>query len=96
MRVFPLLLNQGKVVVDEFHRLGEPLFSILQGLSGRGELTLITSTRHYFKKFIGSNSPLLGLFYLRELGLVDPKDALNFVHDRARRSCSRTLVSSSH
>ncbi len=79
MRVFPLLLNQGKVVIDEFHRLGEPFFSILQGLSGRGELTLITSTRHYFKRFIGSNSPLLGLFYLRELGLVDPKDALNFV-----------------
>ncbi|ACS89326.1 MULTISPECIES: ATPase [Thermococcus] len=79
MRVFPLLLKQGKVVIDEFHRLGEPFFSAIQGLSGMGELILITSTRHYFKRFIGSNSPLLGLFYLRELGLVDPQDAINFV-----------------
>ncbi|USS40921.1 ATP-binding protein [Thermococcus aggregans] len=81
MKVFPLLLKQGKIVIDEFHRLGEPFFSVLQGLSGIGELILITSTRHYFKRFIGSNSPLLCLFYLRELGLVDPRDAINFVHE---------------
>ncbi|AEH23969.1 Archaeal ATPase [Pyrococcus yayanosii CH1] len=81
MRVLPLLLDQGRIVIDEFHRLGESFFSILQGLSGRGGLILITSTRHYFKKLIGNNSPLLGLFYVRELSLVDPRDAINFVNE---------------
>ncbi|NJE42044.1 ATP-binding protein [Thermococcus sp. GR6] len=80
LRMFPLLLGTGRIVVDEFHRLDEPFFSLLQGLSGKGELTLITSTRHYFRRFIGENSPLLGLFHLIEVGLVDPRDALKFIN----------------
>lgn len=73
------MIQNGRIVIDEFHRLDEPFFSLLQGLSGRGELTLITSTRHYFRRFIGENSPLLGLFHLQEVGLVDPRDAVMYV-----------------
>ncbi len=80
IRLLPYLLQGSRVVIDEFHRLDEPFFSLLQGLSGRGELTLITSTRHYFKRLIGSGSPLLGLFHLQEVGLVDPRDAIIYVH----------------
>ena len=80
MRLLPLLLESGRVVIDEFHRLGEPFFSFLQGLSGKGELTLITSTRHYFRKLIGENSPLLGLFHTHEVGLIKPGDALRFLN----------------
>ncbi|WP_240924268.1 ATP-binding protein [Thermococcus sp. 21S7] len=79
MKFLPLLLQTGRIVIDEFHRLGEPFFSLLQGLSGKGELTLITSTRHYFKRFLGESSPLLGLFHAHEVGLVRPSDALSFV-----------------
>ncbi len=78
-RLLPYMIQSGRVVVDEFHRLDEPFFSLLQGLSGRGELTLITSTRHYFRRFIGENSPLLGLFHLQEVELVDPRDAVTYV-----------------
>ncbi|MFA4662369.1 hypothetical protein [Pyrococcus kukulkanii] len=76
-----LLLERGRIVIDEFHRLGEPFFSALQGLPGKGKLILIAPTRYYFREVVGSNSPLLGLFYLRELGLVDPRDAINFVSE---------------
>ena len=78
-RLLPYLIQSGRVVVDEFHRLDEPFFSLLQGLSGKGELTLITSTRHYFRRFIGENSPLLGLFHPQEVGLIDPRDAVAYV-----------------
>jgi hypothetical protein len=79
IRLLPYMVQNGRVVVDEFHRLDEPFFSLLQGLSGKGELTLITSTRHYFRRFIGENSPFLGLFHLQEVGPVDPRDAVAYV-----------------
>ncbi|ASJ16824.1 ATPase [Thermococcus chitonophagus] len=79
IRLLPHFLSQGRIVVDEFHRLREPFFSLLQGLSGKGRIILITSTRHYFKRIVGSSSPLLGLFYIKEVGLIDPRDALSFI-----------------
>ncbi len=77
--LLPYMIQSGRVVIDEFHRLDEPFFSLLQGLSGKGKLTLITSTKHYFRRFIGESSPLLGLFHLQEVGLVDPRDAVTYV-----------------
>ncbi len=90
IRLLPLLLKEGRIVIDEFHRLGEPFFSFLQGLSGRGELTLITSTRHYFRKLMGENSPLPGLFHTHEVGLIKPGDALNFLSSRG--FAGKTLI----
>ncbi len=78
-RILPLLLeSEERTVIDEFHRLSEPLLSMIQGLSGKGCITLITSTMHYFKQIVGNNSPLLGLFELRGVSLVDPRDAIIF------------------
>jgi len=76
-RMIPLLLKEYRVVVDEFHRLGESFASVLQALSGVGRVILITSTMHFFRRVIGS--PLIGLFNLRRVGLVDPRDAIIYV-----------------
>jgi len=64
-KISPLLIKEEKLVIDEFHRLDEPIFSTLQALSGKGRLILITSTMHYFRNLI--KSPLLGLFELKEI-----------------------------
>ena len=77
-KILPLLIKEEKLVIDEFHRLDEPIFSTLQALSGKGRLILITSTMHYFRNLI--KSPLLGLFELKEVSLVDPRDAILFAH----------------
>ena len=78
-RLLPLLLEtEERIIIDEFHRLNEPFFSMLQAMSGRGKITLITSTLHYFRKIVGKNSPLLGLFELKSVGLVDPRDSIIF------------------
>jgi len=77
-KILPVLIKDEKIVIDEFHRLDEPIFSTLQALSGKGKIILITSTMHYFKNLI--KSPLLGLFELKEVGLVDPRDAIVFAH----------------
>ncbi|HII61048.1 TPA: ATP-binding protein [Pyrococcus horikoshii] len=78
-RLLPYLLRQGeRIVLDEFHRLSDKTFSLLQGLSGLGSLILITSTMHYFRSIVGKNSPILGLFELKNVSLVDPRDAIVF------------------
>lgn len=77
-RVLPLIVKEEKIVVDEFHRLDEPVLSTIQALGGVGHLILVTSTMHYFKEVVGKGSPLLGLFELRQVSLVDPRDALVF------------------
>lgn len=77
-KLLPILIREEKIVIDEFHRLDEPIFSTLQALSGKGKIVLITSSMHYFKNLI--KSPLLGLFELKEVGLVDPRDVLLFAH----------------
>ncbi|MCD6143426.1 MAG: ATP-binding protein [Thermococcus sp.] len=78
-RLLPLLLEtEERIIIDEFHRLNEPFFSMLQGMSGQGKITLITSTLHYFRKIVGKNSPLLGLFELKSVSLVDPRDSIIF------------------
>ncbi len=75
-KLLPLLIEREKIVIDEFHRLDEPVFSILHAMSGKGRIILITSTMHYFRSLI--RTPLLGLFELKEVGLVDPRDAVTF------------------
>ena len=65
------------VIVDEFHRADPRFFDALQAGECGEDLTLITSTLHYFRKFIeGSEAPLLGLFSIRRVGLVSPLDLL--------------------
>ncbi len=75
--LLPYLVREG-VVIDEFHRIGEPLYSALQGLSGTGKVLLITSAYHILQKLMGENSPLIGLFSVKKLSLPDPRDLLKF------------------
>ncbi len=75
LRVIPHLLD-GHVVVDEFHRLGEDFYALLQGLSGEGHLMLITSTLHLARELLSRGSPLLGLFEEHRVGLISPLDLL--------------------
>ena len=75
LKLFPRILGES-VVVDEFHRLGEEFFTLLQGLAGEGRLMIITSTLHLAKKLLSSGSPLLGLFEEKKVGLISPLDLL--------------------
>lgn len=67
----------GGVIVDEFHRADPRFFDALQAGECGEDLTLVTSTLHYFRRFVeGPEAPLLGLFSLRGVGLVSPLDLL--------------------
>ncbi len=77
---FLRICRAGGIVVDEFHRADPRLFDALQAGECGEDLTLITSTLHYFRRFIeGPDAPLLGLFSVMKVGLVSPLDLLR--HD---------------
>jgi hypothetical protein len=77
LEILPHVVDKG-IVIDEFHRIGEPLYSVLQGLSGKGKLLLITSAYLLFKTMLAENSPLLGLFATKKVSLASPTDLLRF------------------
>ncbi|WP_456366844.1 ATPase [Thermococcus sp.] len=77
MNVFPRLLKDGKVVVDEFHRLPSSFLDLLHAYSGSGELILITSTLWLARRvLLGKGSPLLGIVTPLKVGLIDEREAL--------------------
>ncbi len=69
-------LGQRKIVIDEFHRLPQKFFEYLHMRGIQGELIAISSSLLYVKKFLGSGSPLFGLFSTLEMGLIDERDIL--------------------
>ena len=77
MEVLPHIIEKG-IVIDEFHRIGEPLYSALQGMSGRGRLLLITSAYHILRRIMGERSPLIGMFAVKKLSLPLTSDLLRF------------------
>ncbi len=56
MELLPQLISEG-TAIDEFHRIGEPLYSALQGMSGNGKILLITSAYHILEKILGKKQP---------------------------------------
>ncbi|MHA1593292.1 MAG: ATP-binding protein, partial [Candidatus Baldrarchaeia archaeon] len=78
-KILPLLIREERIVIDEFHRLDEPVFSTLQALSGRGRMILNNINNALLQK--SCQEPLFGLFELREVGLVDPRDAILFARE---------------
>ncbi|AEC51916.1 hypothetical protein PNA2_1000 [Pyrococcus sp. NA2] len=74
-KLLPFLIREERIVVDEFHRLSDETLSTIQALGGSGSIILITST---IRKIVGKNSPILGLFELKKVDLVDPRDAISF------------------
>ncbi len=68
-----------KTVVDEFHRAPPELFYAIQAQNAPEKLILITSTVHYFRRFVhGPEAPLKGLFYENAVGLISPLDLLRY------------------
>jgi hypothetical protein len=63
-------------VVDEFQRLPQDFFDFLHQMGIKGRLIAITSALSFSKKMLDSSSPLLGLFSILSLGLIDERDIL--------------------
>ena len=64
-------------MLDEFHRASPRLFDALQAGVCRENLVLITSTMHYYRRFVeGIEAPLKGLFSIRRVGLLSPIELL--------------------
>lgn len=71
------LLPDGKtIVVDEFHRLGEPFLDFLQYTKKAGMLFLLSSTLFLSKKMFSPHSAVLGLFSEFPIRLISLEDTL--------------------
>ena len=80
LTAFLRVCKGGGVVVDEFHRADPRFFDALHAGECGEDLILITSTLHYFRRFVEDpEAPLLGLFSSLRVGLVSPLDLLR--HD---------------
>jgi len=78
LRGFLRECGSGKVVLDEFHRAPPRLMDSLQAGQCGGDLVLITSTLHYYRRFVeGPEAPLKGLFAERRVGLLSPLELLS-------------------
>ena len=70
-------LKEGRtIVIDEFHRLGDPFLDFLHSSKKEGRLILLTSTLFLARNLLRGNSPLLGLFHEARIGLVRIDDCL--------------------
>jgi len=76
IRLFPRILDDGCVVVDEFHRLPEGFLDVLHSHAGRGCVLLLTSTLWLAKRLIDRKSPLLGVVTPVSVGLIDEREIL--------------------
>ncbi len=66
-----------RVIVDEFHRADARFFDALQAGSCGGDIVLVTSTLHFYRRFVeGPEAPLKGLFSLRRVDLLSPLELL--------------------
>ena len=71
-------LDENKtIVIDEFHRLGDPFLDLLHSMKKTGRLLLLTSTLFLAKKLLAEKSPLLGIFYEVQVRLISLDDCLN-------------------
>ncbi|MBI5635606.1 ATP-binding protein, partial [Candidatus Micrarchaeota archaeon] len=69
-------LSQGKrVVVDEFHRLGDDFFDSLHAHKKQGKLIIVSSTLFLSRRLFSSRSALLGFFSEAKIGLISIADA---------------------
>jgi len=62
--------------IDEFQRLPDDFSDLLHSMGMRGRLIAVTSALSFSKKMLEGSSPLLGLFSVLKLGLVDERDIL--------------------
>jgi len=84
---------QDSIILDEFHRAEPRLFDALQAGVCSENLVLITSTLHYYKKFVEwPEAPLKGLFSIRKVGLISPVELLNHEWDMDNKNLVEHLV----
>ncbi len=81
IREFFREVGEKRIVVDEFHRLGEGFLDMLHATGRKGELTLITSSKFMAKRLLGDGSPILGLVTPFPMGLISPLDILVNIRD---------------
>lgn len=78
LRGFLRECGSGKVILDEFHRAPPRLMDSLQAGQCGGDLVLITSTLHHYRRFVeGPDAPLKGLFAEKRVGLLSPLELLS-------------------
>lgn len=65
-----------KIVIDEFHRLGDDFFDFLHFIGTGGRLIVLSSTLFLSKKLLAAKSPILGLFAEVPVGLIKIIDCL--------------------
>jgi hypothetical protein len=74
-----ILDNTNKtIVIDEFHRLNTDFLDFLHS-KRFNNLILITSSLHIAKEILNKRSPILGLIYPIEFGLIKPCEILNYL-----------------
>ncbi|AEM39025.1 ATPase [Pyrolobus fumarii 1A] len=67
-----------RIILDEFHRADPRIFDAVQAGVCSEELVFITSTLHYYRRFVEEpEAPLKGLFAVRRVGLLTPLELLN-------------------
>ncbi len=67
-----------RIILDEFHRADPRIFDAVHAGVCTEELVFITSTLHYYRRFVEElEAPLKGLFAVRRVGLLTPLELLN-------------------
>ncbi len=81
----PILEGSNSVIVDEFHRAPEEFFLHLQAGNIPERVALLTSTLHYFRKFVEERgAPLAGLFSPIHVSLLEPVNLLRDLSPRTK------------
>ncbi len=66
-----------RIILDEFHRADPRILDAVHAGSCGGDLVFITSTLHYYRRFVEApEAPLKGLFLLHRVDLISPLELL--------------------
>lgn len=76
IKVFREIIEDKRIVIDEFHRLPENFLDYLHSIGTKGNLILITSTLRLAKHLLGRRSPLIGLIRPVKIDLIDEREIL--------------------
>jgi len=71
-----LIKRREMVIIDEFHRLPEDFGDFIHTNPPQGEMILITSTLHLARRYLGTNSPILGYFTGFRMDIIDERDII--------------------
>ncbi len=87
-----ILEREENIIIDEFHRAPGNFFAFLHAGGGPKNLVLITSTLHYFRKFVeGGEAPLLGLFLPIMVPLLRPIELLAHFEPRTKEGFEKLI-----